>query len=87
MILVQYNADVDEPEGPDLVPIGILANVRDVVRAPHVGVQMLVELQRRVRFVEITSSDPFLAGIYAELEDGSDTIAPRHDHVDQRDIG
>ncbi|MCA9937348.1 MAG: endopeptidase La [Anaerolineales bacterium] len=76
MILVQYNADVDEPEGPDLVPIGILANVRDVVRAPHVGVQMLVELQRRVRFVEITSSDPFLAGIYAELEDGSDTIAP-----------
>src|SRR5690606_41851570 len=48
LILVQYDADVEEPESDDLAPVGILGTVRDVMRTPHGGVQMLVELHRRV---------------------------------------
>ena len=43
LILVQYKAEVENPEQEDLVSTGILATIRDILRAPHVGVQMLVE--------------------------------------------
>ncbi len=68
LILVQYDAEQEEPGTDDLAPIGILATVRDVLRAPHVGVQMLVELHRRVQFLVIEDLDPHLVGTFAELE-------------------
>ncbi len=68
LILVQYDAEVELPGDDDLVPIGILATVRDVLRAPHVGVQMLVELHRRVNFKGLGVTEPYLQGRYVELE-------------------
>jgi ATP-dependent Lon protease len=76
LITVQYQADIDSPEQGDLAPIGVLANVRDVLRAPHMGVQMLVELRRRVYIEEIISSDPFLVGRYSEVNNAIDGEAP-----------
>lgn len=67
LILVQYDANLEEPETTDLAPIGIFATVRDILHTPHVGAQMLVTLHRRVQFVRIAESDPYLMGIYSEL--------------------
>lgn len=67
LVLIQYNADVDLPTAKDVAPIGILATVRDVLRAPHMGVQMLVELHHRIQFEEITETEPFLKGTYRVL--------------------
>ena len=67
LILVQHDASIEEPVEADLVPIGIIATVRDVLRAPQLGVQMLVELHRRVRFTNFTDNGEFLAGNYEEL--------------------
>ena len=72
LVLVQYDSEIEEPDAADMVPVGILATVRDVMRAPHVGVQMLVELQRRVSFDQLLEKDPFLVGSYSELEEQSD---------------
>ncbi|MCA9933793.1 MAG: endopeptidase La [Ardenticatenaceae bacterium] len=72
LILVQYNAELEEPKAEDLAPIGILATVRDVLRAPHTGVQMLVDLHRRVRFSTLEEVDPHMVGMYDELEEGVD---------------
>jgi ATP-dependent Lon protease len=74
LILVQYDAEVELPSNKDVAPIGILASVRDVLRAPHMGVQMLVELHRRVSFHDLEATDPYLVGIYSELteEDAED---------------
>jgi ATP-dependent Lon protease len=72
LILVQYNAEVELPKKEDLVPIGILATVRDVLRTPHMGVQMLVELQRRVKFEMLETAEPFLSGKYSEITDSID---------------
>ncbi|MEZ4591078.1 MAG: endopeptidase La [Chloroflexota bacterium] len=72
LILVQYNAEVELPKKDDLVPVGILATVRDVLRTPHMGVQMLVELHRRVQFVGLETAEPFLTGQYTELLDAND---------------
>ncbi|MCB8916852.1 MAG: endopeptidase La [Ardenticatenaceae bacterium] len=72
LILVQYDSEVDEPSIDDLVPVGILATVRDVMRTPHVGVQMLVDMHRRVALESLTESDTYLAGTYRELENARD---------------
>ncbi|MCA9927760.1 MAG: endopeptidase La [Anaerolineales bacterium] len=68
LVLVQYNAEIELPAEKDMAPIGILAKVRDVLRAPHMGVQMLIELRRRVRFETVTATEPFLVGHYSEIE-------------------
>ncbi|MCP4424126.1 MAG: endopeptidase La [Chloroflexi bacterium] len=69
LILVQYDAEVELPDKDDLAPIGVLATVRDILRAPHVGVQMLVELQRRVEFIGLGATEPYLMGQYIDLQE------------------
>lgn len=73
LILVQYDAEVEEPGTEDLLPIGILGTVRDVMRTQHIGVQMLVELHRRVSFDGLTEINSYLVGSYSELEESSDS--------------
>ena len=67
LVLVQKNAEVESPNNDDLAEIGLLANVRDVLRTTHLGVQMLVELRYRVQFDGLSSTEPYLAGNYSEL--------------------
>ncbi|MEM7119415.1 MAG: endopeptidase La [Chloroflexota bacterium] len=69
LILVQYKTEIENPKAKDMATVGILANIRDVLRAPHVGVQMLVELKRRVRFEGLTKKDPYLTGYFSEIEE------------------
>ncbi len=73
LILVQYDSEVEEPYTGDLLPVGILGSVRDVMRTPHVGVQMLVELHRRVAFTGLSEHEPYLVGGYEEIEERSDS--------------
>ncbi|MGD2048557.1 MAG: endopeptidase La [Chloroflexota bacterium] len=75
LVLVQFDGEVESPSEEELAPIGILASVRDVLRTSHLGVQMLVELKRRVRFDGIETTDPFMTGSYSEIEEGSDAQA------------
>ncbi len=76
LILVQYNAELEDPGRDDLAPIGIVGTVRDVMRAPHVGVQMLVELERRVSLDALTAEDPYLEGTFTELDGATDGVEP-----------
>lgn len=75
LILVQFDGEIESPSEEELVPVGILASVRDVLRTSHLGVQMLVELKRRVRFDGLDSTEPFMTGSYSEIEDESDAQA------------
>ncbi|RIK47958.1 MAG: endopeptidase La [Chloroflexi bacterium] len=73
LILVQYNSEQEIPANSDLVPVGIFATVRDVLRAPQMGVQMLVELHRRVQFDGLKETDPHLTGYYSAIPAQLDT--------------
>ncbi|MFN2137393.1 MAG: LON peptidase substrate-binding domain-containing protein, partial [Candidatus Promineifilaceae bacterium] len=73
LILVQYKIDVEEPDNEDMTTIAVLATVRDLIRTPHAGVQMLVELHERVSFEGLTHKEPYLRGLYAPLEDVVET--------------
>lgn len=72
MILVQFDREVERPGVDDLTPVGVLAKVRDILRTTHMGVQMLVDLERRVNFESLTAEDPYLMGTYSEIEDTTD---------------
>lgn len=72
LILVQYDSELEKPEEDDLLPVGVLATIRDVTRVPHSGVQMVVELHRRVSFDRLTKLHPFMVGAYSEIEDRTD---------------
>ncbi len=74
MILVQYDREVERPGIDDLTPVGVLAKVRDILRTTHMGVQMLVDLERRVNFDSLTAEDPYLKGTYSEIEDTTDAV-------------
>jgi ATP-dependent Lon protease len=77
LILAQHNSEPELPSNDDVAPIAILATVRDVLRAPQVGVQMLVDLHYRVAFHGLSIiTEPFLSGSYSELEESSDGEAP-----------
>lgn len=71
---MQYDSQLEDPVDKDLIPIGILATVRDVMRAPNSGLQMLVELHRRIRFEGIIQKEPYLRGRYSEILNATDTI-------------
>lgn len=74
LLLVQHNADVDYPKSDDLTAVGVLGTVRDILKAPHMTVQMLVELHERVHFDALIESDPFLKGTYSQLESVTDSV-------------
>jgi ATP-dependent Lon protease len=75
LILVQFDKEVESPGDDDLAPVAVLANVRDILRTTSLGVQMLVELQRRVYFEGLSGSEPYLTGSHSELSDTSDAEA------------
>jgi ATP-dependent Lon protease len=66
LIVVQRDGEEESPGMQDVFPIGILATARDMLRTP-VGIQMLVELHRRVRLTDIDRSDAILVGRYQEV--------------------
>ena len=66
LVVVQRDAEVETPGVDDVFPIAIFATARDMLRTP-VGIQMLVELHRRVRLTGIERVEPFLVGRYEEL--------------------
>ncbi len=68
LIVIQYDAEVELPKAKDLAPIGIIATVRDILRAPHMGVQMLVELHHRVQFNSLSGIEPYLTGSHTTLD-------------------
>lgn len=72
LILIQYDADIEEPGNDDLVPVGVLATVRDMMRTPQSGVQMLADLHRRVFFNGLVDNKGYLVGNYSELLDTTD---------------
>ncbi len=72
LILVQFNSEIETPGEEELASVGILATVKDILRTSHLGIQMVIELHRRVRFEKFSETEPFFTGTYSELEGVTD---------------
>ncbi len=78
IVAIQYKADVEKPHQEDLLPVAILAEVRDILRSPQLGmVQMLAEHKHRVTLDEVTETEPFLTGSYELLTSETDDSDPQ----------
>ena len=66
LVVVQRDAEVETPGYEDVFPVAIFSTARDMLRTP-VGIQMLVELHRRVRLTGVERVEPFLVARYEEL--------------------
>ena len=72
LVLVQHDPEIENPTARDLAPIGILATVRDLMRTPQQGAQMLVELKRRVHFQGFLKVEPYFIAAYTEITEAND---------------
>jgi ATP-dependent Lon protease len=68
LVVVQKDAQVEEPTTPDVFPVAVLATARDMIRTP-MGVQMVVELHRRVKLLGLEQAEYFTIGHYEELNE------------------
>ncbi len=73
IVVVQRDANEENPGIEDVFPIAILATARDLIRTP-MGIQMLVELHGRVALTDLSIENEYLVGHYEAVDedDGPD---------------
>ncbi|NLI22736.1 MAG: endopeptidase La [Clostridiales bacterium] len=59
-LVAQKDADVEDPEAGDLVAVGTIALVKQVLNLPGDSIRVLVEGERRATLETILQDDPFL---------------------------
>jgi ATP-dependent Lon protease len=73
-LLVQKQAEMEEPEPDDLYPVGTLARIRHVMRAPDGSQQVWVQGLERIRAVAFREDEPYLVArveVLPENDEGS----------------
>src|SRR5512143_223593 len=72
-LVAARNPDVEEPAPADLYPIGTIATVHRLFRAPDNTIRLLVQGLMRFRLVEFTQTEPYLQ---ARIEIAPETVEP-----------
>ncbi len=68
-VFCQKDSNVDEPGQDDLFPVGVVAEVLNVLEENEGNMTILLLGEKRVRLSEIISTEPYLKGKVAALED------------------
>ena len=76
LLIPQKDLLVDDPRLIDLYPIGVIAQVKQVLKAQGENLRVLVTGLHRARITEMNQTDPYLAGIVESVPDqqGGDNI-------------
>ena len=76
LLIPQKDLLVDDPKLIDLYPIGVIAQVKQVLKAQGENLRVLVNGLHRARITEMNQTDPYLAGIVESVPDqqGGDNI-------------
>lgn len=71
-VFCQKDANEDDPEYDDLYPVGLVAQIINVVKEDNDSTTVLLMGEKRVKLEEITKNEPYLKGRFSLLE----TIKP-----------
>ena len=63
ILIPQKNIIDDDPGFSDLYPIGTVVKVKQILKSQNENIRVLVEGIHRARILEITQTDPYLAGV------------------------
>lgn len=68
VLVAQKDARVGEPEPDDIYDVGVVAEVKQLLKMPDGQLKVLVEGLRRVRIKDYVRVDPFLEVVVEEME-------------------
>lgn len=69
VLVAQKDARVAEPEPDELYDVGVVAEIKQLLRMPDGQLKVLVEGLRRVRIKEFVQDDPFFEVIVEDMEE------------------
>ena len=75
-VFCQKNADESDPDSDGLFPVGVVAEVINVLEEHESSMTILIQGYRRIRLAEISTAEPYLKGKFVLLED---IIPPKTD--------
>src|SRR5688572_13357871 len=75
-VVTQKNADVEDPQYPDLHTVGVACNILKLFKLPDGNQSIIVHGLARFRLLELTQTDPFAAGKIEIIEDTMASGAP-----------
>src|SRR5690606_2299266 len=67
VLVAQKAAQVDEPGADDLYDVGVIGEVKQLLRMPEGQIRILVEGLSRIRVVDIHQEEPFFVAAVTEL--------------------
>ncbi|MDD5319368.1 MAG: endopeptidase La [Methylococcales bacterium] len=85
LLVAQKDAEVDEPEFPDLYQVGTLANILQLLKLPDGTVKVLVEGSQRSKVIRYQETGSFFSALVLELNDVL-TLSEQEQDVLQRTV-
>ena len=58
-LTAQQDITTDNPKASQLYPVGVVAEVKQVIRIPNMGLRVMVEGLYRAKYVEVVQEDPY----------------------------
>ena len=75
-LVTQRDAEVDNPKQADLFEVGIVAEIKQVIKMQNNIVRVLTEGESRARLLEFGECDEFLLAEVEELEEIQEQLPP-----------
>lgn len=79
LFITQKKNDQDNPKQQDLYKTGVLAKITQTLKLPNNNVKLLVEVEQRVKIVNITQDEPYFIAQYQIV---SDDVIEDLEHVE-----
>lgn len=83
-LVPQRDMSVEDPAQEDLYPVGVLANVKQLLRIPGNNVRVMVEGFARGRLVRLSKTDPYLVGEVERIAERAARVTPKTEALIRR---
>ena len=67
LLVTQKNSEVSQPDVEDLYDVGVIANVKQVIKLPGGLVRVIVEAKKRAKILSISKGEHYLSAVAAEM--------------------
>ncbi len=74
-VTAQKDSTVDMPKLDDLYRVGVMVKIKQLIKFPNDQVRVMVEAEDRYNLISMTSSEPYLEGEIAKVENGETSIS------------
>lgn len=74
-VVAQQDIEVDKPTGDDLYEIGVIAEIKQILRQPENVIRVVIEGKERAKLLKVGTRKPYLTGVISPIvEENEETI-------------